>query len=325
VPSGIASEQTVDPVTAPKDTTKSKAALRDTLDASELKDTDEPEAPAFVLQATRDPKSIKVEDLRAGQVRLPPLLLTADIAGVPLHEVLAELSRAIGVKTFVADAVSGKAIYVKFEKLPVEEGIKQILKGENYTLVRKKQPTGFTIEEGDRVRTVRESGEELAVAEIHVFSRNSTAEATTLKEVQVDDSKQAAQVAALAKQALEAETAKARLAALRKFVKQADRSQLTSTLISALKDEDASVRGLALESIADGEDPPLKPIADAALLDESPTNRRTAIDALLSIHGAVAIPTLEQALNDPDPAVQEAASSALETALAVEKLDRENK
>lgn len=301
---------------------------RDVLETSELTDADAnaPKAPVFVLQASRDVKSIDIGELRAGRVRLPPLLLTADIAGAPLREVLAELSQAIGVKIFVADPVSAKAISIKFEKLPVEEGIKRILKGNNYTLTRRAQPTAFAVEKSDRGdgKKVSASSEEMAVAEIRVFSRDSKADVATLKELGVADTRRAAQVAALAKQALEAETAKARSVALAGFVEQADRSQLTGTLVAALKDEDASVRLLALESMADGEDPPLEPVAGAALLDESPSNRRTAVDALLSIHGAAAIPTLEQALKDPDPAVQKTARSALETALAIEKLDLEN-
>ncbi|MCA1852496.1 MAG: HEAT repeat domain-containing protein, partial [Beggiatoa sp.] len=53
-------------------------------------------------------------------------------------------------------------------------------------------------------------------------------------------------------------------------------------------------------------------MAEMVLRDERAALRSSAIDTLVSIHGAAAAPTLEKALSDPSPAVRRDAQQGLE-------------
>jgi hypothetical protein len=88
---------------------------------------------------------------------------------------------------------------------------------------------------------------------------------------------------------------------LEDFSDQAEPSALAGVLVPALKDQDPRVRKLALERMTDGTDPPLEAMAEMVLRDERAELRNSAIETLVSIHGAAAVPTLEQALSDPSP------------------------
>lgn len=267
-----------------------------------------PSSASFLIETTRDLSSLDPKVLESGgELAIPLLLLTADISNVPLRTVLSELGRKLAVKVFVAEAVGEAGITVKFERLPVEEGIEKILQGQNYTLIRKRvrEPAAVKGREGETMI----EGTRLVIAEIRLLAREGqAAELTELDLSKPNDP----EVAALAERALKGEKPEERLAALKGFVERADRSQLTATLTPALKDKDGKMRQLALESIDSADDPPFEPIAEVALQDESPELRITAYQGLVAIHGAAAaLPILEQALADPDPVVRQAAENTL--------------
>jgi hypothetical protein len=130
-----------------------------------------------------------------------------------------------------------------------------------------------------------------------------------LKEVEVEPQGQTAE---LAKQASEAERPEDRVKALKEFAHQAEPSVLGKVLVPALQDQDPRVRKLALQRMTDATDPPLEVMAEMVLRDERGALRSSAIDTLVSIHGAAATPTLEKALSDPSRAVRRAAQQGLE-------------
>jgi HEAT repeats len=311
---------------SPPEAALEDASTRGTLSEAASENSTDAEAPAaqipFTLRAYRELESLESMDAKAlnpgKHMRMLSLLLTADITEVPLRTVLAKLAQEIGAKVYIADAVANEPVSVKFDGLPLEEGISQILKGKNYTLIRER--TAESMREGDA---------QLIVAEIRVLSnRDTTGKDTTgpnsraggaegglpagLTELKTGG--QPAEVVALAKRALKAEDPKDRLIALRGFLDRADRSEYNVTLVPALKDEHPAIRQLALDSIGDGEDSPIEPIAETALTDPKPELRSSALSALVSIHGPAAIPTLEQALADPDARVRRAAQSELDFA-----------
>lgn len=95
-----------------------------------------------LLEVHRRRQSTDTEALRSGaKLRVPPLLLTANISEVPLRRVTEDLVRKLRVKVYIADTVPNEKISVKFDGLPLEEGIQRILQGMNYILVRTKAPT----------------------------------------------------------------------------------------------------------------------------------------------------------------------------------------
>jgi hypothetical protein len=222
------------------------ASTRGTLSEAASENSTDAEAPAaqipFTLRAYRELESLESMDAKAlnpgKHMRMLSLLLTADITEVPLRTVLAKLAQEIGAKVYIADAVANEPVSVKFDGLPLEEGISQILKGKNYTLIRER--TAESMREGDA---------QLIVAEIRVLSnRDTTGKDTTgpnsraggaegglpagLTELKTGG--QPAEVVALAKRALKAEDPKDRLIALRGFLDRADRSEYNVTLVPAL-------------------------------------------------------------------------------------------
>jgi HEAT repeat protein len=87
---------------------------------------------------------------------------------------------------------------------------------------------------------------------------------------------------------------------------------LGKVVVPALQDQDPPVGKLALQRMTDATDPPLQAMAEMVLKDERATLRSSAIDTLVGIHGAAAAQRWGRALRDPSPAVRRAAQQGLE-------------
>jgi len=261
----------------------------------------------LVFELSPDLSGLGPKAVGSGQGQVPLSLLSADIAQIPLRKALPELGRKVGAKVFMADGMGEEAITVRFQKLPVEQGLKRILQGKSYLLIRSKAPAG-----GKGI-------EEAQIAEIRVMRQGAEGAPAALKEVKLERQEQTAELVELAKQAQEAEKPEERLKALENFSDQAESSALAGVLVPALKDQDPRVRKLALERMTDATDPPLEAMAEMVFRDERAELRNSAIETLVSIHGAAAVPTLEQALSDPSPAVRREAEQGFESIRRLEE------
>jgi len=255
------------------------------------------ESGRLVIELSSDRSGGELKAVGAGQ-GTPSV--SADMVQIPLRQALVELGGKLGAKMFMADGIGEEAITVKFQKLPVEQGLKRILQGQSYLLIRSQAPAGG------------KGAEEMRIVEIRVMGQGAGGAPAVLKEVEVEPQGQTAELARLAKQASEAERPEDRVKALKEFAHRAEPSVLGKVLVPALQDQDPRVRKLALQRMTDATDPPLEAMAEMVLRDERAALRSSGIDTLVGIHGAAAAPTLEQALSDPSLAVRRAAQQGLE-------------
>ena len=272
------------------------------------------EAP-FKLKAYLDKKVLEAITVSGKLEAYPELMLTADIQKVPLQKVLAVLAREAKLKVYIADNVPNGNISAKFDELPLEEGLKQILKDQNYMLTRVETPPSPK-------NKLKKSF--VQVTEIRILPRGSEAsgsyqlqEVASAAPVGDDEKKRKLELKKLINQALNADKAEDRLAALEKFSKEADQTVDEgewAEIEPTLKDADERVRKTALQAMMGLGAPPLDSIADMARTDASPELRISALGQLVEFKGPHATPQLNAALNDPDPSVRERAGELLEEA-----------
>jgi hypothetical protein len=263
-----------------------------------LGEVDERGRLAIELSPARSGRDLKA--VGAGQGKWPSSVLSADLLQIPLRQALTELGGKLRAKVFMAKGIGEEAITVKFQKLPVEQGLKRILQGQSYLLIRSQVPEGS------------KGAEEMRIVEIRVMGQGAGGTPAVLKEVEVEPQGQSVELAGLAKQASEAERPEDRVKALKEFAHRAEPSVLGKVLVPALQDQDPRVRKLALQRMTDATDPPLEAMTEMVLRDERAALRSSAIETWLGILGAAASPTLEKALSDPIPAVRRDAQQGLE-------------
>lgn len=268
----------------------------------------------LVIELSLATDSIDLAALQTdGQLSVPPLRLSADLAQAPLRAVLRELARKLDAKVYIAEGLPDLKISLRLKQVSIAEGIKQILGDTNYVVIHKK-PVGL-----DQSRQDMQPIAATAIAEIRVFPKGNS-EATfgqsdSLKAVDTAD--QTTEIEEWKHQALNAATAQERIRALKNFLEHTDPSQHDEFLLVALNDQDPNVRMLAIDSLADSTTSRFEPISQTALRDENPDVRMASLSVLLSRYGEESIPILEQALADSDTNVQQTARTSLEMAQRV--------
>jgi HEAT repeat protein len=86
----------------------------------------------------------------------------------------------------------------------------------------------------------------------------------------------------------------------------------TSSKLQAITNAQLQICLPAIEALGRSNNPAvIKPLADAFALENRPVVRRSIIDALGSLRSRSAIPTLKQALNDPDVQIRQSAVAAV--------------
>lgn len=235
--------------------------------------------------------------------------LSAEIENALLGEVLKELARQAQIEVYISESSVEDKISAKFDNLPLEEGIKRLLKGKNYTLT-----------------FARKDSAPPRVAEIKVVngstpvSKLSTEPASTASEPKTTDGegKSPEDLAAekspeeLAKLALEGTDSDIRVTALKALRVRGDEEQVKSTTTSALQDQDAKVRGTAIEMMDSGISVSLDVVKEMALHDPNPEFRISAIEHFgESSEPGVTLEALKQLTQDPDPQVKAVADHML--------------
>jgi len=230
---------------APKPQEPTAATTNSETSAAPAETNATPAEASFKLDAYLNKKAIQTI-LASGQLEaFPELMLTADIQKAPLRKVLAVLAREAKLKVYVADNVPDDNISVKFDELPLEEGIKQILKEQNYMLTRVEipPPSGTKIKKSF-----------MKVTEIRILPRRGEAsgpyqlqEVTSAPRKDDKDEKRKPELKKLVQQALKADKAEDRLAAFQKFAKEArETDDEWADIEPTLKDGDERVRKAAL-------------------------------------------------------------------------------
>ncbi|OOO01001.1 MAG: hypothetical protein USCGTAYLOR_02792 [Chromatiales bacterium USCg_Taylor] len=224
--------------------------------------------------------------------------LSARITQIPLGEVLQALAREARVAVYVRG--SAEAISASFDELPLEEGVKRLLTGRDYTLAFERPAPAGRSPRLIEIRILAEGG----AGALTTISEATPAPETIPTSVKLPASHSLDALAREAQQAREP----ARIAALKALVEQGGTGeQAVAAANSALKDGDPQVRGAALRLAR-----------EHGLVVENGTLREIAVkDSSRQLRGQAWVELVErsetiederqrlnQAFQDPDPGIK---------------------
>ena len=230
-------------------------------------------------------------------VRLTASLLSVKAVDVKLVELLDEVSRQAGFAVVPCEACEQR-ISLRFDRLPLEQGLSMILRDQHFVLSWRAEAAGRLVphrlwllpQPGTRpsarrpASDVPRSERERAALESHASPLRSALAIGT-----PDDREQAA--AAMG---------------------QVRDPRAVAPLARALADSDAQVRRAAIESLAEIGGADAVGAMALALRDSEPRLREAAVNALGDLGGPKAMALLRQAQQDPTSFVRQAAIETLD-------------
>ncbi len=224
--------------------------------------------------------------------------LSAKLDKVALQDVLAALAQQIPIAVSFKGPVGQKPIATTFQDLPLEEGLRRILQGQEYAIIHMSP------------QVVSRPGRVEGIREILVFSRPGAGSGDQWTQLA---QKRAPSFEDLRRQAFKSPNPGDRAVALEELRGMGEDDEIVPILTRALQDKDSGVRQLALELLEDTLAPlPQEPVAQIALKDRNPRLRATALNLLAYRGEENAIGTLKNALQDPDSRVRETAATLLD-------------
>ena len=227
--------------------------------------------------------------------------LTVDVKDTSLQELLQEIARQSGL-IIVGYGSSAERITIEFHQLPLEEGLRRILRHQSFAV------------EYARLTTEESRSTVLRPKRLWILSRakNGSPVQTTL----VDNAKAGYSLEDVAtdspkiEAALTSDDALDRMDAV-EALGESGRPEAVVPLSLALEDEDEDVREAAITALANiGGDEAAQALA-IALQDKDTSVREEAVEALAEIGGDEAAQALAIALQDKDTSVREEAVEAL--------------
>ena len=225
--------------------------------------------------------------------------LSVDIDNARLEDVLKAIARQKGFKRLKVQGNAGLAkISIRFQNLPLDQGIQRILRGRSYSLI-------YAQPKWDRGK-----GISTTLEEVRIFGEGKGEQSFGFGSLEAKKSVLSTRLKGLIQQALYGEDAMARVKASA-ALGGTGRPEAITSLSLALEDAEEAVREAAIVALADiGGNEAAQALA-VALQDEDPLVREVAVIALGEIGGEAAIGLLEQALADEDESVRETAGEML--------------
>lgn len=226
---------------------------------------------------------------------------------IPLREILTEVVNQTGIRIIVHGELDG-LLSVDFSDLPLEEGLKRLVKEFNYV---------FIYEPGKGKSGAPSVTEVIIYSKKGEFPKRSleprviTRQGRSLQEEEESPEVKEATFESLVK-ALEDKDPEVREEAVDNLGESEDERAVTHLTEVLLKDRDADVREVAAEALGEIGDARAISALIQVLQDRDPGVRESAVDALAEIGGDRAIESLMGALQDEDEDVREAAVDALE-------------
>jgi hypothetical protein len=254
------------------------------------------------------------DPVRAGkdspQIQVDDRLLTAQINGLPLRQVLSVITRASGIRIF-AHGPSDERITATFNRLPFDEALRRILHGKNFV---------FLYAERSEANGVQVTG----LREVHVYGgpgRKDDARPNTFRSVALSAQPVAVEgergagneSPTKSEQVIPRETHRGRRKRSAEDLGKMWSPEALPPLVRALSDDDPSVRASAATALGGTwNEGALAPLAGALLSDQAPHVREAAARALGETWSEGAVRPLSQALlRDPNRSVRQAAAGAL--------------
>jgi hypothetical protein len=260
---------------------------------------------AFRNRRVRIPEPISFPPQKGGvpRIRFAHGLISVDVENVPLRSLLGEVSRVSGVSiAYIGSERVDPKVSARFQDLPLEEGIKRLLRDSDYLLIYEPSPPRLVkaiVRLKDNSKSVTPSATQEKASEKAALGPDGTAQL-------VDPSAMGEK----------AESRFIELRALGQEERSVERPEALEILTEAAFDTgEANLRIAAMEVLSQRQlqDPKAADVLIQAATHEEARVRMTAIEALGSIKEGWAIGLLEQAANaDPEEAIRERARELLE-------------
>jgi hypothetical protein len=234
-------------------------------------------------------------------------LLTVKVQQLPLEQVLKEVAQQSGISLRIQGSLA-EPVSVVFENLPLDDGVKRLLKDRNFVLIYSRGPAGAAPQQ---------------LTEVLVFSTTPATPASTVARRPEPESargparagatggQQQGGWSALISQGLQDGDPAVRKEVIERLGALGDK-RAVEPLIRALGDEDVEVRTSATSALEDIRDErAIEPLGRILLADADEMVRAQAAQALAYIGGEQALAALEAALHDKATQVRRTVVEAL--------------
>lgn len=260
------------------------------------------------LQAQEDPQ---LSDSHLFMVFSPQNeSLSVNAKGVPLTQVFEELGKHVDI-TVSAEGEAGQSpVWIEFEELPLKEAIKLLLEGQSYALIDPKESLQVASTDTERITQIHlleNSPTRAEVTKVEIKDGGVSASPDEIEAIENEDD-----LYVLVDTVQNGASPDLRSTALYELAER-DNEQSFRAVQIAVRDADEEVRETALEVLAELSEEEgyagasLELLAEAALSDLSPDLRIVALEMLAESGEDLAFEVIEDAFDDPDAGVREAA------------------
>jgi len=229
--------------------------------------------------------------------------LSVKLKNSPLEKVLKEIMSQSGAKIWLNDSID-TTITIEFQNLPIEEGVRKIIKNKNYAFVF--APHGS--KDGKLSIISSHKSKETTVKGKDALSKKPVQPAVKKDKPK----KERRSFEELVKEALENPNADKREDAIIALGETKDKKAIEVISKALTNDSSEDVRLSCLDALLEIGDKSVVDVVSVALRDKEPWVRESAVEALGELGGEAAIELIKNALNDDDGSVRELAKEILE-------------
>ena len=229
--------------------------------------------------------------------------LSVKLKNSPLEKVLKEIMSQSGAKIWLNDSID-TTITIEFQNLPIEEGVRKIIKNKNYAFVF--APHGS--KDGKLSIISSHKSKETTVKGKDALSKKLVQPAVKKDKPK----KERRSFEELVKEALENPNADKREDAIIALGETKDKKAIEVISKALTNDSSEDVRLSCLDALLEIGDKSVVDVVSVALRDKEPWVRESAVGALGELGREAAIEVIKNALNDDDGSVRELAKEILE-------------
>jgi len=246
--------------------------------------------------------------------------LTAKLTDAPLEDVLKNLARQAHLKIYLEGSLKTEKVSAEFKALPLEEGIKQILRNRNYAFTYAQPSVAGDHTETPKLLEVKviakdgaglpmillEGDMEMVPPDVEVIDEEEIAVVEDVGEDMYPEQK-------LINQAKEATDPVAQAEAIEALIGMGEESEVIPIILNNLRGNDPNARKAAMEMLnkVDRSSIPVESLSDIALKDPDPAFRINAMQMLMDGGGQSAEDILKQGTHDLDQDVRNWAQQVL--------------
>ncbi len=241
------------------------------------------------------------------EVKLKNGQISVKLKNAPLEKVLKEIMSQSGAKIWLNDSID-TTITIEFQNLPIEEGVRKIIKNKNYAFVFAPNES----KDGKLSIISSYKSQETTAKGKNEFFKKPVQKPLQPAVKKDKPKKERRSFEELVKEALENPDADKREDAIIALGETKDTKAIEVISKALTNDSSEDVRLSCIDALLEIGDKSVVDIVSVALKDKEPWVRESAVEALGELGGEAAIELIKNALNDDDGSVRELAKEILE-------------